>query len=75
MLKEAEQSLREEFPLKISSKFHFITLAIDDNLNEEGEVVPGIGGMIYSRLGFGNINQKNKYIPEIVKHRRELKTI
>jgi hypothetical protein len=75
MLKEAEQSLREEFPLTISSKFHFITLAIDDNLNEQGEVVPGIGGMIYSRLGFGSINQKNKYIPEIVKHRRELKTI
>ncbi|MEI6137614.1 MAG: uracil phosphoribosyltransferase [Mariniphaga sp.] len=70
MFKDSEQNLRDEFPLSISNKFHFVTLAIDDELNENGEVIPGIGGMVYSRLGLGNVHQKNKYIPEIVKQRR-----
>lgn len=72
MHKDAEQLLRNEFPTSISNKFRFITLAIDDDINEKGEVVPGIGGMVYDRLGLGNAKNKNKYIPEIVKQRREI---
>lgn len=72
MFKDAEQKLRDEFPMFISNKFSFISLVTDDQINENGEVIPGIGGMVYSRLGFGDIHNKNKYIPEIVKLRREL---
>lgn len=37
------------------------------NLKREGsEVVPGIGGMVYPRLGLVDIKTKNHYIPEMV---------
>ena len=72
MYKDAEQSLRNEFPPSISNKFRFISLAIDDEINEKGEVIPGIGGMVYARLGLGDVFNKNKYMPEIVKQRREI---
>ncbi len=71
MLHGAEQKLRNEFPISIGRKFRFITLAIDDEINAEGQVVPGIGGSIYAELGLGDVHTKNKYIPEIVRQRRE----
>ena len=71
MFIEADQKLKSEFPESISDKFQFISSVTDDQINENGEVIPGIGGMIYSRLGLGDSHEKNKYIPEIVRHRRE----
>lgn len=69
MFKNAHVSLYKEFPHSISEKFRFITLAIDDRKNDKGEILPGIGGMVYPRLGLGNMNEKNNYIPEIVKRK------
>lgn len=71
MFKCAKESLSEEFDKSISSKFEFIYFAIDDEVTPQGEVIPGIGGNIYNRLGFSNLENKNKYIPELVKHRRD----
>ena len=51
-------------------KFQFIYLAKDDERTDEGEVVPSIGGMGYERLGFAGQEDKNKYVPELVKIRR-----
>jgi hypothetical protein len=66
----AEQKLKDEFDENIYSKFEFFYFAKDDERTQEGEVVPGIGGNIYLRLGFKGQDHKNEYIPEIVKIRR-----
>lgn len=69
MYKQAEYNLRSDFPSEVSSKFRFISFAIDDEINEKNEIIPGIGGMVYPRLGLGNESEKNSYIPDIVKQR------
>ena len=68
MYKDAQPNLLKEFPEEISKKFHFLQFSVDEE-RQENEVVPGIGGMVYPRLGLGDINNKNKYIPDIVKMR------
>lgn len=65
MYKDGVPNLMREFPEEINSKFHFITFAVDDE-REGNEVIPGIGGMVYPRLGLGNMETKNRYIPEMV---------
>ena len=65
MYKDGVPNLMREFPEEISSKFHFITFAVDDE-REGSEVVPGIGGMVYPRLGLGDMETKNRYVPEMV---------
>lgn len=70
IFKSAEDSLKNEFDSAISNKFHFLYFAEDD-YQENGEVIPGIGGNIYSRLGFEE-SRKNQYVPEIVKERRAM---
>ena len=65
MHKDSVPNLMREFPEEISNKFHFITFAVDDE-REGSEVVPGIGGMVYPRLGLGDMETKNRYIPEMV---------
>lgn len=65
MYKDGIPNLMREFPEEINRKFHFITFAIDDE-REGNEVVPGIGGMVYPRLGLGDMETKNHYIPEMV---------
>ena len=65
MYKDGMPNLMQEFPDEINRKFKFFTFAIDDE-RVDGEVIPGIGGMVYSRLGLGNIEDKNHYIPEMV---------
>jgi hypothetical protein len=67
MLKGAEQRLASEFPQSMSSRFEYFAFAIDDEKGSDDNVVPGIGGSVYERLGFGD---KTAYIPEIVKERR-----
>lgn len=70
IFKLAEKSLRSEFNPSISDKFEFIYFAKDDKATSKGEVIPGIGGEIYQRLGLNDVLQKNKYVPELVKERR-----
>jgi len=65
MYKDGIPNLMHEFPKEISSEFKFVTFAIDDK-REGDEVVPGIGGIVYSRLGLVDIETKNRYIPEMV---------
>lgn len=65
MFKEGVPNLKKEFPTKISNKFNFITFAIDDE-RKGNEVVPGIGGMVYPRLGLGDMKEKNRYIPQML---------
>lgn len=66
----AEQKLALEFDSSVCEKFQFIYLAKDNERTDRGEVIPGIGGMVYERLGFDGQEGKNKYVPEIVKTRR-----
>lgn len=66
----AEKRLSAAFPKAISQKFQFLYLASDDQRTPAGEVIPGIGGMVYERLGFNNQAEKNRYVPELVKTRR-----
>jgi len=67
----AEEKLKAEFEEDIYQKFQFFYFTRDDERNKSGEVIPGIGGMVYERLGFDGQTDKNKYIPEIVKTRRQ----
>lgn len=70
MYKDAQSNLEAEFPVEISSKFVYCTFAIDDQRDEStGAVIPGVGGMVYGKLGLGGILQKNSYMPQIVKER------
>lgn len=66
----AEEKLKNEFEEHIHNKFKFFNFAKDSTRTSDGEVIPGIGGNIYLRLGFDNQDKKNEYIPEIVKQRR-----
>ena len=65
MYKDGIPNLMREFPKEINRKFHFVTFAIDEE-RVGGEVIPGIGGTVYSRLGLIDIETKNHYIPEMV---------
>lgn len=65
MYKDGIPNLMREFPEQIKRKFRFVTFAIDDE-RVGSEVVPGIGGMVYPRLGLVDIETKNRYIPEMV---------
>ncbi|MFP4692673.1 MAG: hypothetical protein ACLFM2_02310 [Halothece sp.] len=67
----AEEKLKAEFEENIYQKFQFFYFARDDERNKSGEVIPGIGGMVYERLGFDGQADKNKYVPKIVKTRRQ----
>ena len=70
MYKDGKPNLEKEFPEEISKKFCFLTFAVDDE-RKDNEVIPGVGGMVYSRLGLGNIETKNQYIPKMVKERMQ----
>ena len=67
---QAEEKLKNSFEKFIYDKFEFFYLAKDDKRTKEGEIIPGIGGDVYHRLGFDGQEEKNKYIPELVKNRR-----
>jgi hypothetical protein len=70
LLKGARNSLESEFDQNISKKFEYYYFAEDDKKTPDGLVDPGIGGDVYKRLGFAEQDEKNKYIPSIVKERR-----
>ncbi len=66
----AEEKFKSQFEKDIYDKFQFFYFAKDDERTSEGEVIPGIGGMVYDRLGFKGQDDKNSYVPELVKKRR-----
>jgi hypothetical protein len=75
----AEQKLKDEFDRSIYEKFDFLYFARDDERKPDGEVVPGVGGMVYDsltetlreRLGFNGQDGKNSHMPKIVRERME----
>lgn len=69
MYKDAEKSLKREFPANITEKFEFLTFAIDSERDKVHGIIPGVGGMVYPKLGLGDVHSKNRYMPEIVKKR------
>lgn len=71
MFKGADQSLRHDFDSSISERFEYITLAIDDEKRDGKWIVPGVGGDIYTRLGYGGADKKNTLVPALVKTRRQ----
>lgn len=68
MREGAEERLASDFASSIAQRFEYLTFAIDDEKGEDDNVIPGIGGSVYERLGIDN---KTSYVPEIVKQRRE----
>ncbi len=70
MYHTAEEKLKNEFESEIYKKFQYFYFAKDDERTPEGEVIPGIGGIVYDRLGFDGQYGKNSYTPKIVKSRR-----
>ena len=65
MYKDAEINLREEFPESIYRLFEFIYFAVDEDKDDNGWVIPGIGGSVYEKLGI----ESRTYYPEILDHR------
>ena len=72
MFEGAEITLRNEFPTHLSDKFEFFYFAMDTEVNEKHEVIPGVGGSVYQRLGIGDAKAQARFVPEIVKTRRAL---
>lgn len=68
LLEGAQRILAEEFPPEISQRFHYIWFAEDAERQDDGTVLPGLGGDVYELLRLGV--EKNQYTPEIVKSRR-----
>ncbi len=65
MFKDGIPNLKKEFPEQIASKFKFFYFAEDDECCGS-IVIPGVGGSVYDRLGLGNIEEKNRYIPQTI---------
>ena len=69
MLKGARKRLEAEFPMSVGDKFEYWILAVDAQADENGNVIPGVGGSVYQRMGFENQEDKNFYMPSLVEHR------
>ncbi|WP_416056103.1 hypothetical protein [Stenotrophomonas maltophilia] len=66
MLKGAQKRLASEFPPGLSDRFEYVWFA-EDNERDGDVVIPGIGGLVYERLGIKNVSS---HMPEIVRERR-----
>lgn len=55
--RNGEPNLMSKYPEEINRRFHFVTFVVDDE-RARNEVIPGIGGMVYSRLGLGDMKEK-----------------
>lgn len=68
MHNKAEESLKKEFPESIVNKFQFITFAIDEEKDSQGNVLDGIGGEVYGHLGLESQPAKilGGYTPKLV---------
>ncbi|TGQ72894.1 MULTISPECIES: hypothetical protein [unclassified Mesorhizobium] len=69
MLKGARKRLEAEFPASVGDKFEYWILAVDAQADENGNVIPGIGGSVYQRMGFDSQDDKNFYMPALVADR------
>lgn len=69
LLHGAQNRLENEFPESMSRRFNYVWFATDFEKNEVGDVMPGIGGSVYERLGLGV--EQNNFVPKIVRERRE----
>ncbi|WHS98819.1 MAG: hypothetical protein LZT29_01775 [Pantoea stewartii] len=69
MHEKSEMNLRNEFPNEIADKFDFIFFAIDRIKSEDGEVIPGIGGQVYQKLGLSDQPVKIGYLPDTVRRK------
>ncbi len=58
-----KRTCKKEFPESISNKFEFLTFAIDTSKDAQVSVLPGVGGMIYPKLGLGDIYEKIDIYP------------
>lgn len=73
MHSNSQNALKSEFPDDISDKFEFIYFAIDTQKDKQtGEVIPGIGGQIYSLLGLTDQPARTGYIPKTIQKRMGL---
>lgn len=68
--KGADERLSQEFDDAIARRFEFYWFAEDDEKQGEN-VIPGIGGQVYERLGIGTRADKNRYTPELIRQRRK----
>lgn len=69
VLKGAEARLSSEFEPHIADQFQYWLLATDDTKDDSGNVLPGIGGEVYGRLGFDGQRGKNAYFPSFIRER------
>jgi hypothetical protein len=67
---DAKANLEREFPHYISERFSYVYFAKDTDRAPNGNLVPGIGGTVYERLGLGGQRAKNRVAPELVTRRR-----
>lgn len=71
VLAGAQQNLEAEFDPEISERFEYLWFAEDDQKEDDGTVIPGIGGSVYELLGIGTSETKNSFVPQLVESRRE----
>lgn len=70
MFTNAKSNLEKEFASDITRRFAYQYFAQDDQKSADNNVMPGIGGNVYQRLGFEDQDDKNHYTPELVINRR-----
>ncbi|MDX1695989.1 MAG: hypothetical protein R3208_19645 [Ketobacteraceae bacterium] len=67
---ESRAKLELEFPESIYRLFDYTYLAMDAVYDQsKHEVIPGVGGNVYRKLGFAGDAEKNAYMPETVRER------
>jgi hypothetical protein len=68
ILRGAQMRLRREFPIDVSRRFRFLYFAEDDEKDDDGNVLPGIGGSVDKRLG---LEEPASLTPRLVIERRK----
>jgi hypothetical protein len=71
VLEGAEGRLAAEFDKDTAEKFRYWLFATDDSKDKSGNVLPGIGGEVYGRLGFDGQQGKNAHFPSFIRERVE----
>lgn len=66
----AIEDLESDFDDSLVKRFEYIWFAQDDQINENGELIPGVGGSVYELEGIGTQATKNSFVPELIKNRR-----
>ena len=62
---ESDKKLELQFPQHIAQLFKYYFLA-KDSQRDGDTVIPGIGGSVYEKLGYGSQRQKNSILPNLV---------